>query len=111
MTPFFAPTRGVAVRQFQAAVNDPNHELHKFAEDYTLFELGVFFETHQVEPISELGPGGVQELRVAGKIEGHSAPIAITTAVSLRETPVQRLPDQGLPVMSDHPKESGNGHS
>lgn len=44
LTPIFCPTRGVAVRMFQAAVVDEGHDFHRFAEDYTLFELGDFDE-------------------------------------------------------------------
>lgn len=55
--PFFAHTRGVAVRMFKAACVDPNHDFHKFADDYTLFELGEFddqaatFDVHEA-PVS-----------------------------------------------------------
>lgn len=44
LTPIFFDTEGIAVRQFTAAVKDPDHELHKFAEDYTLFHIGEFDE-------------------------------------------------------------------
>lgn len=42
--PFFAPTSGVAIRQFTQAANDEKHEFHKHAADYTLFEIGEFSE-------------------------------------------------------------------
>lgn len=42
LTPFFAPTAGVALRMFTQAAQDENHEFHKHAEDYTLFEIGEF---------------------------------------------------------------------
>lgn len=45
LQPMFFDTEGIAIRQFTAAVKDPEHELHKFAEDYTLFFLGVYDET------------------------------------------------------------------
>jgi len=44
LEPFFAPTRGVAMRSFQAACQDHGHNFHKYAEDYTLFHLGEFDE-------------------------------------------------------------------
>lgn len=44
LQPIFATTRGVCLRMFIAAVNDEAHEFHKFAGDYTLFELGEFDE-------------------------------------------------------------------
>lgn len=40
--PFFAPTSGVAIRQFAQAANDEGHEFSKHAADYTLFEIGEF---------------------------------------------------------------------
>lgn len=42
LRPFFAETRGLAVRSFSDAVNDPAHEMCKHAADYTLFEIGHF---------------------------------------------------------------------
>jgi len=45
LPPFFAQTAGVAIRQFESAVNDESHDMHRFAEDYTLFELGEFDES------------------------------------------------------------------
>lgn len=42
LNPFYARTTGVAIRQFTQAVNDQTHDFHKFAGDYTLFELGEF---------------------------------------------------------------------
>lgn len=42
MQPMFMPTKGLAIRAFSAAVNDPKHQFSKYAEDYTLFELGSY---------------------------------------------------------------------
>lgn len=42
LRPYFAETRGLAVRAFSAAVNDPAHDFSKYAADYTLFCVGVF---------------------------------------------------------------------
>jgi len=44
LQPFFAVSRGVAERSFFAAVMDQGHDFNRFAEDYTLFELGEFDE-------------------------------------------------------------------
>lgn len=44
LPPFFAPTDGVAIRLVTAAVNDANHDFHKFVEDYSLFRLGHWSE-------------------------------------------------------------------
>lgn len=40
--PIFVDTVGLALRSFQAAVADERSELHRFSEDFTLFELGSF---------------------------------------------------------------------
>lgn len=42
LQPFFAPTRGMAIRSFQTAANSAGHDFNRFAADYTLFELGEF---------------------------------------------------------------------
>lgn len=42
ITPFFAPTNAVACRSFEEACNDPNQNFHKYAADYTLFNIGEF---------------------------------------------------------------------
>lgn len=41
---FMSKTAGLAIRGFAAAAQDANHEYHRFAGDFTLFELGVFDE-------------------------------------------------------------------
>jgi len=42
ITPFFCPTSGVAIRNFEAAANEEGHAFHNHASDYTLFEIGEF---------------------------------------------------------------------
>lgn len=42
LTPFFSPTRATAIRAFRSACLDSNHDFHRYAADYTLFELGEF---------------------------------------------------------------------
>lgn len=42
LSPIFCVTRGVAIRNFKAAVCSSGHDFQRFAEDYTLFELGSF---------------------------------------------------------------------
>jgi len=45
MRPFFAPTRGLAIRSFRDGVNAGGEEpLAKHPEDYTLYEVGSFDE-------------------------------------------------------------------
>lgn len=45
LQPFFSSTDGTAMRAFQAAATDAEHDFGKFAEDYTLFEIGQWDET------------------------------------------------------------------
>lgn len=40
--PFFAPKTAVGLRLFKAACNNAEADFHRFAADYTLFELGEF---------------------------------------------------------------------
>lgn len=42
LRPYFAETKGLAMRAFRDAVNTPDHEMHRHAEDYTLFHVGAF---------------------------------------------------------------------
>lgn len=42
MQPFFAPSRGSAIRSLTDAVNDPKHDMSRHAKDYTLFYMGSF---------------------------------------------------------------------
>lgn len=42
LPPFFTQSKGAALRAFTEAVNDPSHNFHKYASDFTLFELGSF---------------------------------------------------------------------
>lgn len=42
MQPFFAPTKGSAIRSLTDAVNDPKHEFSRHASDYVLHTLGYF---------------------------------------------------------------------
>lgn len=42
LPPFFVPTAGVAVRNFEQAANEEGHAFSKHASDYGLWELGTF---------------------------------------------------------------------
>lgn len=44
LQPYFSVTTATAVRAFQAAANNTEHDFHRFAEDYTLFEIGTWDE-------------------------------------------------------------------
>lgn len=57
--PIFARARGLAVRAFTDAVNDPTHEFGKYPQDYQLFELG---EWDEQSGVLLARTGGVLEL-------------------------------------------------
>lgn len=40
--PWYRTTKGLALRDFEASVNDPNHPFCKNPEDFTMFELGDY---------------------------------------------------------------------
>jgi len=42
LQPMYALSKGQIIRGITEAVNDPKHDFHKYARDYTLFELGTF---------------------------------------------------------------------
>lgn len=42
LLPFFSRNRGVALRQFMTAVQDEKTDFHRYAGDYTLFEIGTW---------------------------------------------------------------------
>lgn len=42
LPPFFARSRGEAIRSFSDAVNDAKHQFHVHAADYSLWQVAVF---------------------------------------------------------------------
>lgn len=54
-TPFFSPTVATALRSCEEAVADTSSEFAKYAEDYTLFELGSW-DQHQGELLTLEAP-------------------------------------------------------
>jgi hypothetical protein len=40
LQPMFFRSKGEAIRAFSSAVADTDHQFHKYASDFTLFELG-----------------------------------------------------------------------
>lgn len=51
MRPFFAETKGLAVRAFRDSVNEAGSQMHVHAEDYTLYWIGAFSQaTGALEP-------------------------------------------------------------
>lgn len=53
ITPFFLPTQGMAVREFEYVCNDPTHMFCRFPTDYTLFMIGEFDESSGAIFVSE----------------------------------------------------------
>lgn len=46
LQPMYALSKGQIIRGITEACNDPKHDFHKYARDYTLFELGTFDDTN-----------------------------------------------------------------
>lgn len=44
LSPFVERTKATALRAFANAAADPNHNFHRYAGDYTLFEIGEWDE-------------------------------------------------------------------
>lgn len=71
LSPMFFPTRGVGLRIFGDAINNPDSEWAKHPADYTLFELGVFhqetgnFELHE----ARINLGSALELQTKNQWE------------------------------------------
>lgn len=42
VAPMFFQTKGQALRTFAEVANDKNHQIGKYSEDFTLFEIGEF---------------------------------------------------------------------
>lgn len=66
MNPIFLRSKGEAIRVFSAAVTSADHDFCKYAEDFTLFELGSF------DPST-------------GKFTLHSTPISCGVAIEFRK--------------------------
>lgn len=74
ITPFTAITTAAAKRMFEAAAQTAEHEFHKFAGDYTLFELGEF---NQADSTYELLPCPIS-LGNALEYQGHPEMIPVS---------------------------------
>lgn len=73
LQPFFAPTNAVAIRNFIEAALDQKHQFHKYAADYTLFEIGMFNEETawlDAQP-SPRNLGNALQLTAIHSTEGH----------------------------------------
>ena len=45
LPPFHMKSKGDAMRALQALIDDPQHNFCKYAEDFTLFEVGTWDDT------------------------------------------------------------------
>lgn len=58
LQPFCYKTEGQAIRGFSETINDPQSQIFKYPDDYTLYEIGVFDDdTGTVESIPAVNHG------------------------------------------------------
>lgn len=73
--PFFCKNNGVAIRLFQTAALDEQHDFHRHAADYTLFNIAMWDETKgiitQLENHINLGNAIAIQNMVTSKIQGE----------------------------------------
>lgn len=67
-TPFFANTKGLAIRSFSELVNDPKSSVYAYPADFSLFEIGEY------------------DL-LTGIISGYSHPVSMGSAVEYKKEP------------------------
>ena len=68
--PFFLQSDGVAIRAFQDEVNSHESELHKHAEDYDLYTIGMYDEnTGIISPHAPLHLANAESLIYRDKSE------------------------------------------
>lgn len=46
LPPFFMKSKGEALRALASHVNDPQHNFSKYAEDFTIFEIGSWDDSN-----------------------------------------------------------------
>jgi hypothetical protein len=65
MDPVLGMNNATVLRSLQAAVNDPNHDFHKFAEDFTLFHIGTWNDKKGEYSMfkTKINLGGLWELK------------------------------------------------
>lgn len=99
LPPFYQQTKGTAIRVFTETANDPQSAVSRYAEDFTLFELGSYddnqatFNLHKT-PISigkaiEFKNHGVDEDGKPNSYDASIQPSALSgnTAKQLRQKP------------------------
>ena len=62
LDPMFFRSKGEAIRAFSSAVADSTHQFHKYASDFTLFELGSWDELN-------------------AKMDLHATPVSVGLAI------------------------------
>lgn len=70
--PFFQPSTGQAVRMFGAMANDPQSEIGKYSQDFSLYECGVWDD--QTGEVSRIAPVNL------GLAANFVAPMEVTNA-------------------------------
>lgn len=76
LTPFFSSNNGTALRSFISAARDSDHIFHIHAQDYNLFEIGMFDDVSgaiiPIIPINSLGNALTLTAVTNGKTTGLS---------------------------------------
>ena len=79
LPPFYQQTTGLAVRAFSSACNDSGHDFNKYAEDFTLFEIGEFDQED-------------------GVFDQYEAKVGLGLAVQFIEQPLKGITPKGKVV-------------
>lgn len=90
MQPFFMQSKGLALRSWLDAANDPKTQFHAHPADFTLFEIGEYDE-------------------IEGVLTTHPVKVNLGTALELKAK-AQNSPRQTAPVRGDEtslPKNEG----
>ena len=82
LPPFVLPERGMALRTFGDALNEPKHAFGAHPEDYVLFEIGMFDDRSAI-------------------LEPHTAPELVSTGLSLLEAGKPRGNQMDLSIPDD----------
>ncbi|WNK14833.1 MAG: nonstructural protein [Microvirus sp.] len=72
LPPIYFRSKGEAIRAFSAAAMQTDHDFHKYASDYTLFEIGSWDDAN-------------------AKFESHLTPIPVGKALDFLSEPKQPL--------------------
>lgn len=81
---FKAETKGLAVRQFAKGANEEKSDFHRYAQDYTLFEIGTWDDREGVYAMHD------------AKISMGTALEYITPITNVNQGPKSLMPDGNL---------------